>query len=184
MWDSILCDTSPNSVCWRAECGTCSNARFVPQKPYGSNVNLKQWEIFLTPKNTSYDNDKSHESEANPKNFSKQLQLINRDMSVGDVFDMLAASFKSVVIHVNTKRMQVSEFQRDKEDPLKLTLQIDYAMAYQCMYQDKLQEALWSRQPVNLFTCALTHKCSTNTMLIWTDVKGQVFLWDLLGVLV
>ena len=89
-------------------------------------------------KNTNDDNEESHESEANLKNFSKQLQLINRSMSVGDVFDMLAASFKSVVIHVNTKRIQASEFQRDKEDPLKRTLQIDYAMAYQCMYQDEV----------------------------------------------
>ena len=49
------------------------------------------------------DNDERHESEANPKNFSKQLQIINRDMSVGDVFNMLGASFKSVVIHANTR---------------------------------------------------------------------------------
>ena len=86
---------------------------------------------------------------------------------------MLAARFKSVVIHVNTKRIQASEFQRDKEDPLKRTLQIDYGKAYQCMYQDEVQGALWSRQSVNLFTYALTHKCSTDTMLSCSDYTAK-----------
>ena len=81
-------------------------------------VSLSQWEIVFAPKNTNDDSNETHESETKPRNFSKQLELINRGMSVDYVVDMLVASFKSVVIHVNRKRIQASEFQRDTEDLL------------------------------------------------------------------
>ena len=55
---------------------------------------------------------------------------------------MLASSFKTVLLQINTKRIQVEEFEKDKADPTKQTLQIDYAMAYQCVYQDEVSGAL------------------------------------------
>ena len=53
----------------------------------------------------------------------------------------MASSFKTVLLHINTKRIQVQEFEKDKADPTKQTLQIDNAMAYQCMYQDEVSGA-------------------------------------------
>ena len=47
---------------------------------------------------------------------------------------MLALSFKAVLPHIITKQIQAKEFEKDKADPTNQTLQIDYAMAYQCMY--------------------------------------------------
>ena len=44
---------------------------------------------------------------------------------------MLPDSFKSVVIHVNVKKIQSAEFESDKLYPKKNTLQVDYVMAYQ-----------------------------------------------------
>ena len=55
---------------------------------------------------------------------------------------MLASSFKTVLLHINTKRIQADEFEKDKADPTKRTLQIDYAMAYQCTYQDEVSGTL------------------------------------------
>ena len=86
---------------------------------------------------------------------------------------MLALSFKTVLLHINTKQIQTEEFEKDKADPTKQTLQIDYAMAYQCMYQDEVSGALWSRESINLFTCALTHTGPTTTMVICTDYKSK-----------
>ena len=48
--------------------------------------------------------------------------------------EMLALSFKAVLPHIITKQIQAKEFEKDKADPTNQTLQIDYAMAYQCMY--------------------------------------------------
>ena len=46
-------------------------------------------------------------------------------------------------------------------------------MAYQCMYQDKVLVALWSRKSINLFNCALTHTRPTTTTVICTDYKSK-----------
>ena len=53
------------------------------------------------------------------------------------------------------------------------TPQIHYAMTYAFMYQDEVSGALWSRESINLFTCALTHTGPTTTMVICTDYKPK-----------
>ena len=53
------------------------------------------------------------------------------------------------------------------------TPQIHYTMTYECMYQDEVSGALWFRESVNLFTCALTHAGPTTTMVICTDYKPK-----------
>ena len=76
--------------------------------------------------------------------MNKSLRLFGRDdVIVGEVYEMLASSFKTVLLHINTKQIQVEEIDKDKTDPTKRTLQVYYAMAYQCMYQDEVSGALW-----------------------------------------
>lgn len=52
-------------------------------------------------------------------------------------------------------------------------LQIDFAMAYSCEYQNKVQSALWSRASVQLFTAAgfFNGKCSS--FIICSDAKDK-----------
>ena len=50
---------------------------------------------------------------------------------------------------------------------------MDFAMAYECMYQDEAQSALWSRGSVNLFTAASISKAQSKTYLISTDSKHK-----------
>ena len=52
-------------------------------------------------------------------------------------------------------------------------IQIDSAMAYQCMYQDEVSVALWSRESISLFACELTTIRPTTTMVICTDYKSN-----------
>ena len=40
--------------------------------------------------------------------------------------------------HVNIKRAQASAFQEDKADQESRVIQIDYAMSFQCEYQDEV----------------------------------------------
>ena len=89
------------------------------------------------------------------------------------VFEELKNEMKKILSHVNTKRIQAAEFNQDKADPLKQVLQIDYAMAYTCEYQDEVQSALWGRGSVNLFTVALSHNGNTKTFLFCTNYKNK-----------
>ena len=52
-------------------------------------------------------------------------------------------------------------------------MQIDFAMAYQCEYQDEVQSALWSRQSVTLVTVAVFHHGQKKSLVICSDTKNK-----------
>ena len=75
--------------------------------------------------------------------MNKSLRLFGPDDAVvGEMYEMLALSFKTILLHINTKRIKAEEFEKDKADPTKRALQNDYVMAYQCMYQDEVSGAV------------------------------------------
>ena len=52
--------------------------------------------------------------------MNKSLRLFGRDdVIVGEVYEMLASSSKAVLLHINTKRIQAEEFEKDKADPTR-----------------------------------------------------------------
>ena len=53
-----------------------------------------------------------------------------------------------------SKRVMHATFEKDKLDPNHMLLQVDFTMAYSYEDQNKIQDALWSRRSVNLFTGA------------------------------
>ena len=134
-WKNVLCDPEQNSMCWQGDCETCSKAKIlVPNKLLGSTTKLQQWEVVFNPKNSP--NWEGIENiDSNPSNLTKSLQFVGWDhVIVKEVYEMLALSFKAVLPHIITKQIQAKEFEKDKADPTNQTLQIDYAMTYQCMY--------------------------------------------------
>ena len=93
--------------------------------------------------------------------------------------------------HVNIKRVQAQEFEKDKNDPTTRVVQIDYAMNFTSEWQDEIQSALWHRCSVTLFTIAKYTNGFEQTGLICSDCgsKGMessaVFLnqiYDQMGV--
>ena len=107
-------------------------------------------------------------------NMNKSLRLVGRDdFIVAEAHEMLASSFKTALLHISTKRIQAEEFEKNKADSTMQTLQIGYAMAYQCMYQHEVSRALWFRESIHLFICALTHTGLKTTMVICTDYKSK-----------
>ena len=66
--------------------------------------------------------------------------------------------------HVKIKHIQSHSFEQDKSNDNNRILQIDFAMAYSCDYQNEIQSALCSRETVQLFTAALFFK--KNALLI------------------
>ena len=159
-------------MCWQEECETWTKAELlVPNKFLGSTMKPQQWELFFNPK-SSPNGERIENIDPSPSNVDKSLRLVGRDVViVKEVYEMLASSFKTVLLHINTKWIQAEEFEKDKAEPTKGTLQIDYSMAYQCKYQDELSEVLWSQESIDLLTCALTHTGPTTTMVICTDYK-------------
>ena len=77
------------------------------------------------------------------------------------------------MVNVNTKRIQAKEFEANKSNKNVRVFQMDFAMAYECMYQDEVKSALWSRGSVNLFTAASISNTQSKTCLISTDSKQK-----------
>ena len=129
----------------------------------------KQWKTIHVPANCK--GSRSNEDEE-PK-FYQKLQIISKQVTVGEVYEDFQQHFEGVAAHVNLKRIQADAFQNNINDINTRVLQIDYAMAYQCQQQSKVQSALWTRGSINLFMCAVYHKEQTKTFLICTDYKGN-----------
>ena len=182
-WKDILCDDSPNSNCWLSKCDECKNGRKIIVLEEGRYVGYKQWVEVLVPRNQKADTDdkesnQDHEDEnknkpAKKNEFYKVMRINTDRVQRGAVLEELKDKMHVILNHINTKRIQASEFNRDKADPSKRVLQIDYAMAYTCEYQDEVQSALWGRGSVNLFTAAVTHRGITKTLLFCTNYKNK-----------
>lgn len=75
--------------------------------------------------------------------------------------------------HVNLKRIQADEFQKDKLNESVRILQVDFAMSFACEYQNEVQNALWLRTSVLLFTAASFYKGNCQTYLICSDANSK-----------
>ena len=89
-------------------------------------MKLQQWEVVFYSRNSP--NTGSIENiDPSPSNVNKPLRIVGRDdIIVGEVYEMLASSIKTVPLHINNKRSQLEDFEKEKVDPTDLTLQIDY----------------------------------------------------------
>lgn len=167
-WDNVLCNSnSLQSQCWLGNCNVCKDGQLCKfDIDPGSTVFWKKWE----------------------KNESGRLVIHTKEGCAGELVELLKETFSMFLEHVRTKRIQAAAFDSDINEQ-KCILQIDFAMAYSCEYQNEIQSALWSRQSVQLFTAARFEngKC-TKTYLICSDTKDKnkdtvfVFLNKLIGI--
>ena len=105
----MLCDSTPNSDCWKNMCRKCIDGKKIaPPKNLTSGVFYKQWEKVEISSH-------SKDTEA-----CKKICIITKDCQVGEVVEE----------HLNTKFIHAAEFQTDIIQPKKRVLQIDYVMAY------------------------------------------------------
>ena len=112
----------------------------MPTKALNFENVYKQWEYVYIPSNKMEEG--SEESEEPSQKFNKQLQIISKQVPVRNVPDNFTECFEEIVNHINAKRIQAQAFQDDINDPNARVLQIDFAMAYQCKYQNEVQSAL------------------------------------------
>ena len=85
-WGNVLCDVSENSKCWLSECESCRNGnKLVPTKPLNFQTVDKKWEYVYLPSNKMEEG--SEESEELSQKFNKQLQIITKQVPVGNALD-------------------------------------------------------------------------------------------------
>ena len=167
-WESVKCNTLPNSDCWKNECEICMDGKnFVPSKSLSAITSYKQWEN-IEVQSTEGKMDESDEA----KTYTKTV-ITTKNVQVGEVLDEFQETFANVKQHQNAKRIQAVDFQNDIKETTKRVLQIDYAQAYQCELQNEIMSALWTRGSVNLFTCAIYNNSQTKTLVFGTNYKGN-----------
>ena len=167
-WETVLCDISPNSPCWKNTCIECKDGKkVIPRKALNAMTTYNQWNTIEVP------NQSKNKLDTDADETYKKIAIVMKEVRVGEVLDELQESFAKVKEHQNIKRIQASEFQKDLVNESVRVLQIDYAMAYQCELQKETMGALWTRGSVNLFTCAIYHKGETKTMMFCTNYKGK-----------
>ena len=105
------------------------------------------------------------------KDDNERLVKQSRSTCMAELLDLVKNDFPSYREHVRVKRIQSAQFEEDKEK--SRVLQVDFAMAYSCEYQDEVQSALWSRSSVQLFTAALFVKGECKTYLICSDTHNK-----------
>lgn len=151
-WSKILCDPSLDSKCWNNECESCSDGKKLLLPMDLSKVCVwKEW----------------------GKDSENKLRLITHETSLGELKDKLIDSIHIMMNHVNLKRIQADEFQKDKLSNNVRILQVDFAMSFSCEYQNEVQSALWSRTSVLLFTAASFYKGNCQTYLICSDATSK-----------
>ena len=169
-WGTMLCDSSYNSKCWQLLCDNCKNGQMLT-----ISLALKKqitWREWCFVDQTDGDDDETHETQKKKK--KKILRSLTKDGCVAELMELIRQDYPRFVLHVNTKRIQQKEFQKDLKDENVRTLQVDFAMNYSCEYQDEVQSALWGRGSVTLFTAAVVQPgCECKTFLICSDTKDK-----------
>ncbi|XP_048583778.1 uncharacterized protein LOC125563079 [Nematostella vectensis] len=148
VWETILCNSSDlQSNCWMGICETCKDGKLLEAK-FSTELDMsKKTEWF------------QWETDAND-----MLRKQAKRGCYGELVELVIQTLPEAQEHTRVKRIQSDAFEMLKES--NWILQIDFAMAYSCEYQDEVQSALWSRASVTLFTAAVFYKETTKTYLI------------------
>ena len=124
----------------------------MPTKPLNFQTVDKKWEYVYLPSNKMEEG--SEESEEPSQKFNKQLQIITKQVPVGNVLDDFTECFEEIVNHINAKRLQAQAFQDDINDPNARVLQIDFAMLTSVNIKMKC-EALYGQEEVSTYLFVL-----------------------------
>ena len=163
-WTKVLCSVEDKNDGWNARRDDCKNGKkLVPVKLLSATTSLRQWEKVVVEKQNDEDEDESMDN-VNKKKFVTKLQCWSEQVYVGEAVGLFEASSRSFG-SCQYKRIQAKAFEVDKNKNNVRVHQMDFTMAYEYMYQDEVQSALWSRGSVNLFTVASISKAQSKAYL-------------------
>lgn len=134
-WNDILCDSeSMNGDCWKGVCDKCGNGQLLLFDGHDSKeIVWEEWEF----------------------DENNHLRIVIKSGCLGELKECVMKDLPEFREHVRIKRIQSASFDEARKCVDGSVLQMDFAMAYSCEYQDESQTALWGRNNVNLFTMAL-----------------------------
>lgn len=166
-WEKILCYPNDlHSDCWKGQCDNCSNGKKLTMPDDSdSTVSWLEWK----------------------KDSTERLTKMSESGLKSALYRLLLDDLPAFQEHVRIKRIQSAAFEHDKETCR--VLQVDFAMAYSCEYQNEIQSALWARDSVTLFTGAVFCAGTCKTFLICSDTKDKgkntvyVFLMHLFDIM-
>ena len=152
-WQKVLCTSGDLlSQCWKSECETC-----------------KAGKLFLKPDEQSQTKIVTYLEWK--KDFNERLTKIAESGSMSSLYQLVMDELPMFQEHVRIKRIQSESFEQDKMNCR--VLQVDFAMAYSCEYQNEIQSALWARDSVTLFTGAVFFEGTCKTYLICSDTRDK-----------
>ena len=103
-WTEVLCDATPNSVCWRQKCDVCVNGQLL-QLPVSiepdSQVKWKEWENI--------------EKMCSDGSVRKVLVCSSKHGKAKELLGVLKDNHEQTAVHINIKRIQAHEFEDDKK---------------------------------------------------------------------
>ena len=101
---------------------------------------------------------------------TKRMKKDLKEGCVAQVEELILESWPSYLEHVRTKKIMSVEFQDDLKKENTLILQCDFAMDYNTMHNAKeIQSAIYGRQNITIFTCAIYHEGSWISYSVITD---------------
>lgn len=151
-WKNILCNNEDYlAACWKGNCIVCQNGKlFCSNNDMSFPVIWKEW--VRDPQ-------------------TGRLQLKSNEGCYGELLENIMELLPQFQEHVRVKRIQSAAFEMDKSR--FRVLQVDFAMAYSCEYQNEVQSALWSRASIQLFTAAYFNEDKCKTYLICSDSNDK-----------
>ena len=144
-WEQCLCQGNSEDLvtfCWKGTCLQCSKG----QKILFDNSDL--------PETVKY-----QEWILDDEQIRRRVERSPDDRI--SLYLLLLSGFPS---SINIKRTQESSFEQIKSKSDIVLIQIDFAKAYSCEYQNKIQSAPWNRGSITslLLHALLTRKLSAN----------------------
>lgn len=151
-WETVLCDCSINSACWQQVCESCGDMqKLITPENMLQPVVWREWE----------------------KDTTGRLKLALKESVSAELYNKVKEDYPKFVSHVNLKRVQNAEFEKDKKCAGTRILQIDFAMSFACEYQNEIQSALWARSSVLMLTAAVFFQNQCETYVICSDSRNK-----------
>ena len=155
-WSKYICNSQNyNAKCWLNTCEECQNGKKLFDE---ANNSISDGSIHDSEDGVSWDEWKEIKRPSK-KDAGKVISSVERTTNHGSLEDLkhtIHDDFATYQEHVRTKRLMDAAFQMDIKQENSVVMQVDFAMDYNCSHnQDEIQNAIYGRNSIRIFTCAV-----------------------------
>lgn len=161
-WSGVLCnDKNLSSECWNNLCENCKSGQkiFADDGTGGESSYSVTWYEWI-----------KIQKEGKSGKIINRYEKVTREGFIGELKEIVLKELHLYQSHVRVKRSMDSEFQKDRDSGEAVVMQIDFAMDYNCMFnQNEISSAIYSRGTVTIFTCAFYFLADCKSYAVITD---------------